>query len=657
MDAWGLLHAFTNLNEISANETKMNEARISLQLENAALQSSTDVNLDGDFALDNFIFDYKFDLDSSDSDGKFLSASESDGTVHLKELSLPSWVYEYDQHQLSVNTFLNDASYVGIKDDVLRFSMNVNLKSNDFIYTGDLMNLLNRPTFEQIKSVYGYSDGFCERNLDLRDLLNKSDSRMNIDLGDVCIQNNDYVYFDTLKVIDSIHLDSYMENGTFLFIHENRLSNRTYDFPYLLTKVPEHNANVHNSLPSLTLFSNLCDIASRDIDATAMYNRSFLNSNSTNIKKLIYDETLFTSDNLLSHTTDTQKLVARQNMSLGTISVQSSNDVQIQSIQIYGKLSVERSNQVFFDNKWMSFEHFKQENVYNSPSFASADSLFTLQRSSQISNVLDAQLSNLHTNANLSLEDLAVNLVDIKHNLSDLPDLLQARSVLKLSPVAVFGRLEDLSLGPKYLSELENDFGYYERNNNLADIHPLFREAARQNIGVSNMALEDADNIGGTEFLPLGVANKKFHSTDCVIDTAFADIGNFTLKSLDPVSEAGHDFLCVQKFDKIITGIKNFKYRYKKIDKCDEAYFTGPFLHDPTQNVRVKINDLTDVILLDAIGSRVTDYIVAEYFVPSCKFSYIKFTSIAKKILKELDIPHEYFEGGLDNIELFNRQF
>ena len=135
------------------------------------------------------------------------------------------------------------------------------------------------------------------------------------------------------------------------------------------------------------------------------------------------------------------------------------------------------------------------------------------------------------------------------------------------------------------------------------------------------MALEDADNIGGTEGMPLGVANKKFHSTDCVIDTVFVEKGKFVLKSLDLTTEAGHDFLCVEKFDRDVPGIKNFKYRYKKIDKCDEEFFTGTFRSDGIYNVdqeshlRVKINDLTNTSLLDPFGNPVReDHVVADYF-------------------------------------------
>ena len=81
--------------------------------------------------------------------------------------------------------------------------------------------------------------------------------------------------------------------------------------------------------------------------------------------------------------------------------------------------------------------------------------------------------------------------------------------------------------------------------------------------------------------------------------------------------------------------------------------------------MRVRVNDLSDTVVLDEIGdqevvgeSRIADdYIIADYLVPSCKFTYTKFKSMASNILHAMNIPESYFTGDLDSIEYFNRQF
>ena len=54
MEEWGLLGIYKNLGEITSHNNKIVEARNALQLESAALQYSTNVNLKGDFTLNNF---------------------------------------------------------------------------------------------------------------------------------------------------------------------------------------------------------------------------------------------------------------------------------------------------------------------------------------------------------------------------------------------------------------------------------------------------------------------------------------------------------------------------------------------------------------------------------------------------------------------------
>ena len=171
------------------------------------------------------------------------------------------------------------------------------------------------------------------------------------------------------------------------------------------------------------------------------------------------------------------------------------------------------------------------------------------------------------------------------------------------------------------------------------------------------MAFEDANNIGGTATLPLGVGNRKFHSTDCKIDYVYVDKGNFYLRDLDQIGEIEQDFLVVEKHDVDTPGVINYKYRLKQIPKADEVYFRGEYQLNSNDYVRVVLNDLdnlttrfeTDLIrgFRDDIKA---DYIFGDHHVPTCKFAYHKFSSMILSILDRFDIPIEYYQGGTSNL-------
>lgn len=665
MEQFGLLEIYNNLNELSLTEQRLSDARDSLQLGDACLQSSLSVSLKGNIFVDSFVFD----SNQKDSVGYYLNNADSNGAVTCTKFSLPDWLASKYQNEVALSAFDNDSYYVGIDDNrLLYFSDNQNLDHNTFIYDESFYGMKNRPDFQEVKNHFGYTGAFFTRSSNMEEMTDTLLVRSNLGLGDVSTRNMDYVYLDKVRTIESFTPQEYMKSNTFLRIDQNsKLRNEPFDFPYIRNDIPSSSVDLSNNIPSLVLLSNLTTFVGCNIDETARYNKEFMASNEQEIRELIYRETLFTADNFMSNTSEEQKSACREKLSFGSISTQSSNNVKVSSLKVSDIIGGNNlSGKVFYDENWMTAEDFRRAIVDSEtpPNFQDLNDLFTIAKAADFKTTITSNLSNLENEANLSLEDFGGNLFRVDSNLEGLEDPFHARAVLDLHPCAITGRLKDLHRRPAYLSELENDVNYYRRNENFADVHPRFHEETRRNIGVSNMSLEDADNIGGTEALPLGVANRKFHSTDCVIDTVFAEQGKFILKSLDLTTEAGHDFLCVERFDRNVPGIKNFKYRYKPIDKCDEDFFTGTFRSDGIYNVdqaaflRVKINDLTDTGLLDPFGNPVReDHIVADYFVPSCKFTYKKFVSIASNILHQLEIPVKYFEGGLDNIEYFNRQF
>ena len=670
MEQFGLLEIHDNLNELTSTEERLSDARDSLELGDACLQSTSRVSLKGEMAVDSLQLNF-----TTATLGCFFNNDDVDGTVSCKEFTLPEWLAGKYQDQVSVSSFDNDASYVGVNSDrVLDHSEDQNVDENAFIFDESFYGMKNRPVFDVVKQHFGYAESFLSSSEQLSDITDSWSARRNLGLGNVATQHADYVYFQKVHVVEHLRPESHLTGDSFLNIgSDHKLKNVPFDFPIIRNDIPSTSVDLSNNLPSLALVSNLIRTVDCNIDDTARHNKAFMSSNESEIRELIYSETLFTAETFMSNTDPQQKETCRCNLSFGSISTQSSNEVSVSRVNVSGSVvSSNLAGKLFYSDEWIYKNAFRRSNAHDTeydvagadPFFINLDDVLTFSKAIDIERSMTSNLSNVENLADLSLEDFGANLFRVDSNLEGLLDVFRARAELNLHPCAITGRLKDLHKRPAYLSELENDVNYYVRNENFADVHPVFLEETRRNIGVSNMALEDADNIGGTEGMPLGVANKKFHSTDCVIDTVFVEKGKFVLKSLDLTTEAGHDFLCVEKFDRDVPGIKNFKYRYKKIDKCDEEFFTGTFRSDGIYNVdqeshlRVKINDLTNTSLLDPFGNPVReDHVVADYFVPSCKFSYNKFVSIASNILREMEIPVKYFEGGLDNIEYFNRQF
>ena len=152
---------------------------------------------------------------------------------------------------------------------------------------------------------------------------------------------------------------------------------------------------------------------------------------------------------------------------------------------------------------------------------------------------------------------------NLEKNLGELSSVNETRCNLNLHRVSISGKLIDLKNRPAYLSEMNNNTGYLIKYNNLNDV--ISRRNARSNLGIKDMALEDADNIGGTDFFPLGTLGFKMDSNECIFDDVYVDEGDLDLKTPDYVSEKNADFLTVMKDNENVKKKQCFSKRFSTI--------------------------------------------------------------------------------------------
>jgi len=257
-----------------------------------------------------------------------------------------------------------------------------------------------------------------------------------------------------------------------------------------------------------------------------------------------------------------------------------------------------------------------------------------------------------------SFDDFSNDLFKSNQNLSNIDNATIARANLGLSAFAMDGRLEKLSSRPLFLSEFTNDENFVSKYDNLASMN---KEKIIQNLGIKAMAFEDAENIGGepNALQALGtIQNKKFHYDDTIIDRAFVDSDEFYLKSAKSAREVDpdnpKDFLAV-KYD----ATSKSEYVYKAIEKLDEDWYTTfyPNINYVNEYLRVRVNDNSNLVYpppIDGIARPIQPQLKTlergNHYVPTAQFAYDKFVEMTSNILRNLEIPFEYYPNGYSNI-------
>ena len=649
MEQFGILEVDNNLEEFSINKVKQANARNNLLIDDVGLQDSDNVRIEGDskIQVDEFEFQSPFGMP-----GRYLTSCNQEGNFAYSNFPLPDWLASYTQGQIGIGAFSNDLEYVELQS----------LENNKFIFDESIRHLVNRPTFEDIKTDFGHVGQFAAADSNLSSF-SFENIKQNLGIGDIATCESNEVIVNNLTISSNLQLNIAHQENTYTFLsnQDGNVVGHGIDL-HLKTNLLSSNTT---ALPSSILLSNLTEEFHNTMTEYSSSNNSFILSNSEDIKAILKADVLYTSDNF--DVSITEDAVVRCNLGIGNLSTQNSDDVKVEKIKILNNIQLigdenSQKNKVYYDGRWMNHSNFIYSNLARADKagFAASDELLNYDLAVATNVVLNSNIDAVESNVKLDLKYFSSNLFQLTSNLSEISDVSIAMSNLELHPVAKSGSLADITGTPSHLSDLLNDATYLQRNQNFADIPEANRRNALKNIGVSDMAFEDANNIGGTATLPLGVGNRKFHSTDCKIDYVYVDKGKFFLRDLDQIGEVDdneQDFLVTEKYDVDTPGVINYKYRFKQIPRADETYFRGQFQLHPDDYVRVILNDLdnlttrfeTDLIqgFRDDIQQ---DYIFGDHHVPTCKFAYNKFSSMIVSILNRFNIPIEYYDGGVSNL-------
>tara|TARA_B100000405_G_scaffold13983_1_gene11628 strand:- start:5108 stop:7033 length:1926 start_codon:yes stop_codon:yes gene_type:complete len=641
MEQFGILEVVNNLEEFSSSKVKQANARNNLLIDDLGLQDSDNVRIAGESKIQVDEFEFQ----SLNALGRYITSCNQHGHFSYSNFPLPEWLASYKQAEIGIGSFSNDLDYVQMQK----------IENNRFMFNEDIRYLVNRPTFEEIKTDFGHVGEFAvaASNLSSYDV---QSSIQNLGIGDLATCKSNEVIVNNLTIYSNLQLNVVHHfSKTFLSNQDGSIVGGELDL-HLKTNALSSNTS---ALPSSILLSNLTEEFHNTIIEYSASNEDFISSNEGEIKARLKADVLFTTDNF--DVSPTEDAIMRCNLGIGDLSTQSVDDVKVDKITVMNIINT-NSDKVYYDGRWMNHSNFIYSNAARSDKagFAASEQLLHYNLAAATNRVLNSNIDAVESNITLDLRYFSSNLFELASNLSEITDTSKAISNLELHTVATSGSLADITGKPSHLSDLSNDATYLQRNQNLADIPEENRKNALKNIGVSDMAFEDANNIGGTATLPLGVGNRKFHSTDCKIDYVYVDKGKFFLRDLDQIGEVDdneRDFLVTEKYDVNTTGVINYKYRFKQIPRADETYFRGQFQLNPDDYVRVILNDLdnlntrfeTDLIqgFRDDIQD---DYIFGDHHVPTCKFAYHKFSSMILSILDRFDIPIEYYDGGVSNL-------
>lgn len=607
---FGLFESRNNLDEI---QSKL-DSRNSLLIGDFIIQNSHNINITGK-ELRVGDLKLKKSLDRTDL---FLNSIDAEGNIDFNEFAIPQWAYSNEQVDVFLSRFSNDGF-------AYKKGFNYDVDSNTFIFNENLINLKNRPTFFNVASNYGYkNDDFIENNKNLS-TCSSIDVKSNLDIGNISEFNNDDVIIEKL-VLHSNLIMSYLKDNVETFIrlnNDNNFESKNFTFPLLFNEeLIDSDINLTSSRLTSNIFSNL-DYKVYD---TTQSNLKFFEDNFGDITYKLSNDVFLSSDEYLrefeSMENSGEKIVS--NLGLGDIIFQDSNDVNIGTVNL-NNLFLE-PNKVFYDKL---YDRNEKDGIKHL-GFITTKECVSYEHLSNNKSNYEVGLVALSNAIGQNLFDFSDNL---EKNLGKLGSVNEARCNLNLHTVSISGKLIDIDNRPAYLSEMNNNTGYLIKYNNLNDV--VDAKVARSNLGIKDMALEDADNIGGSDFFPLGTLGFKMDSNECVFDDVYVDEGDLYLKTPDYVSEKNADFLTVQKdHDNLF-----YKYRLEQLQKCDTDYFTSRYLLYPNDYVRVAVNDLRDYLGKDENPG----YVLGDHFVPSAKFMFDKFKILASNVLTHFEIPIKHW--------------
>ena len=481
----------------------VDEARRNLGLGSMSTMASNDVLITGGkISTDEFKLIPKSNLLSNAA--YFLKSVDFEkGAVDWVEIPSVDWVTD-DPENIQLSKFNQDVDYV------TRESL------APVAFTGDFNDISNIP--QSLADIY--QDDVLHKFLVIESNLSDIDdpvaARSNLGLGTLASQNSNDVRVTNIIVENSLTLPAHFGNG---FLRVDSFSNVSavehFDMATDTRPGIVFTCNVNtddpNSVPTSQLLSNIQsdireNIASLKLDDVNDMVNSFQ----------LTDKLLFKSNLLSEFSNESDRIIARNNIGLGDICLQSSNDVTLSNLVVD---SLKFNQGLNAQKKLLSFDSSNLSTFVDiidiaPPSASNPGVVYTITDFDQYipderSNVsvltadgfdhfadrINKRITDIQNSIPKGITDLNGDdtYLNSMNNLSDLRDVMTAKSNLGLAQVATSGKYDDLIGKPFAISEFSNDVGFLEPSNNLSDVADKVQ--ARINLGLGTMASQDIDNV------------------------------------------------------------------------------------------------------------------------------------------------------------------
>lgn len=497
------------------------KSRVNLGLGSIATLNSNDVNITGgNIEIDTFKFIPTTELNNTNY---FLKSADVNGLVEWFEIPSIEWLDEH-QSNVRVSGFCNDVHYV---------------RSNELApvaFSGNFLDIINRP--QSLREVYSNDvlGDFLYSECNLSDVGDVSQARINLGIGELALQNPNNVSVGTLIVNNTLRINN-INNSGYLYIDSSKNVQVRSNFDIATDTTPgivfKTNTLINNSnfVPSSELLYTV------NSNLTEQVSNLRLGDLNDIVNLFENKEYLFKSNLLADFSNNQQKQTARQNLGLGNIATQNTDNLSVSNITI-SNLQFNTTENI--SNKILTFDNSKRSQFKSLDDFLASETnpgtVYVIEdfinyvpdSKSNVSVVSYTALSNyiysltseleaLKARIPSSISDLQGNDVYLKanNNLSDLTNKTAARSNLGLKKVALTGKYSDLEDYPYNISAFNNDIGFIVANSNLADLSD--KAAARTNLGLGSMATQDINNVrisgGYVHFKQLKI-NDKFYYRD-----------------------------------------------------------------------------------------------------------------------------------------------
>jgi len=477
------------------------QARKHLGIGTIATQNSNDVYITGgSISISNLALKV-----AGVEAGNILVATDEHGNMGWRAPFLNDWT-QSPQHEIDISNFNNDLGFI------------LNSQLSNVAFSGNYDDLSNKPTdFSSF-----YDDTYYMRRVNnLSEISDKPQARLNLGLGEMAIQNKDFVEVETLIVEKTICFGSDRANvGKFLMLNNSLqavwrdIPSATEASPGLITLSGSFLDDSRITAPSSYALRNAYNDLKQTIASTL----------GASIAEWIVTFGLLTKTRNLEEFADDKQSI-RTNLGMGNLAVQNSNLVNIDNLKISNGVTFQKGavegkilkcgplGEFFWSDIPLALppetigtdpiegivkvSHFYTGNSgmddWTVPSYIAISNMFeTLSN-----NIVDA-IAQIPTNIN-QLEGIS-DFLRVERNLIGVQKDV-ARNNLGLHTVAHTGSYTNLINTPIYVSQFTNN-KYLEATNNLNDINNVVK--ARQNLGLGNMALQDKNNVnilGGSAIL------------------------------------------------------------------------------------------------------------------------------------------------------------